>query len=378
MKKSLIIIPAIALTLASCGGNGNGNGNVRDGRPSVSTTETTTPTESATPTAPAEDTGKGALPELIFDNLTYSKNFTAKDSDILPIIKTAKRVVIKGDKMTISDGKNEIPLQLDLASSEEEAWPDSYRWKFSTIATKDIPSFTFAISSEYEEACVARNMDPKTRFIHLEATNLWTLSPKGFNSWGNLHRKMAAKYPSDEDYQQAIDYINREEPDLSDLEDYDDSGDGNVSSNDIIKDVLDDLVTFYDPYGMFEGEETISAERVAANRKEIKIISPTMAQFEADGTAEAFTETFACYRHKNGTWVVLDYFKDDNSPFCKMGAYEFEEGKLNWLSDYLPKDFLKGAYIEEFDANGFTIERDTPDGNTDEVYYKWNGEKFVE
>ena len=378
MKKTLIIIPAIALTLASCGGNGNGNGNVRDGRPSVSTTESTTPTESATPTAPAEDTGKGALPELIFDNLTYSKNFTAKDSDILPIIKTAKRVVIKGDKMTISDGKNEIPLQLDLASSEEEAWPDSYRWKFSTIATKDIPSFTFAISSEYEEACVARNMDPKTRFIHLEATNLWTLSPKGFNSWGNLHRKMAAKYPSDEDYQQAIDYINREEPDLSDLEDYDDSGDGNVSSNDIIKDVLDDLVTFYDPYGMFEGEETISAERVAANRKEIKIISPTMAQFEADGTAEAFTETFACYRHKNGTWVVLDYFKDDNSPFCKIGAYEFEEGKLNWLSGFIPDDFLKGAYIEEFDANGFTIERDTPDGNTDEVYYKWNGEKFVE
>ena len=378
MKKSLIIIPAIALTLASCGGNGNGNGNVRDGRPSVSTTETTTPTESATPTAPAEDTGKGALPELIFDNLTYSKNFTAKDSDILPIIKTAKRVVIKGDKMTISDGKNEIPLQLDLASSEEEAWPDSYRWKFSTIATKDIPSFTFAISSEYEEACVARNMDPKTRFIHLEATNLWTLSPKGFNSWGNLHRKMAAKYPSDEDYQQAIDYINREEPDLSDLEDYDDSGDGNVSSNDIIKDVLDDLVTFYDPYGMFEGEETISAERVAANRKEIKIISPTMAQFEADGTAEAFTETFACYRHKNGTWVVLDYFKDDNSPFCKMGAYEFEEGKLNWLSGFIPDDFLKGAYIEEFDANGFTIERDTPDGNTDEVYYKKKKETFVE
>ncbi len=372
MKKSFIIIPALALTLASCGGNG------RDGRPSVSTTESTTPTESATPTAPAEDTGKGALPELIFDNLTYSKNFTAKDSDILPIIKTAKRVVIKGDKMTISDGKNEIPLQLDLASSEEEAWPDSYRWKFSTIATKDIPSFTFAISSEYEEACVARNMDPKTRFIHLEATNLWTLSPKGFNSWGNLHRKMAAKYPSDEDYQREIEYINSEEPDLSDLEDYDDSGDGNVSSNDIIKDVVDDLVTFYDPYGMFEGEETISAERVAANRKEIKIISPTMAQFEADGTAETFTETFACYRHKNGTWVVLDYFKDDTSPFCKIGAYEFEEGKLNWLSGFIPDDFLKGAYIEEFDTNGFTIERDTPDGNTDEVYYKWNGEKFVE
>ena len=372
MKKSLIIIPAIALTLASCGGNG------RDGRPSVSTTETTTPTESATPTAPAEDTGKGALPELIFDNLTYSKNFTAKDSDILPIIKTAKRVVIKGDKMTISDGKNEIPLQLDLASSEEEAWPDSYRWKFSTIATKDIPSFTFAISSEYEEASVARNMDPKTRFIHLEATNLWTLSPKGFNSWGNLHRKMAAKYPSDEDYQQAIDYINREEPDLSDLEDYDDSGDGNVSSNDIIKDVLDDLVTFYDPYGMFEGEETISEERVAANRKDIKILSPTMAKFQATGPAETFSETFVCYKHKNGTWVVLDYFKDDTSPFCKIGAYEFKNKELNWLSDFIPDDFLKGAYIEEFDANGFTIERDTPDGNTDEVYYKWNGEKFVE
>ncbi|MBO4771101.1 MAG: hypothetical protein J5595_01030, partial [Bacteroidales bacterium] len=76
--------------------------------------------------------------------------------------------------------------------------------------------------------------------------------------------------------------------------------------------------------------------------------------------------------------VVLDYFKDDNSPFCKMGAYEFKNGKLQWLSDYLPKDFLKNAYIEEFDANGFVIERNTPEGNSDELYYKWNGEKFVE
>ena len=379
MKKQFAIIIA-ALVLASCGGGQqtqNNSGNVADtttanGRDGVHTVSTT-PTDT-----PAEDTGKGALPELIFDNLTYSKKVYAKDSDILPIIKTAKRVVIKGDKMTISDGKNEIPLQLDLASSEEEAWPDSYRWTFSTIATKDIPSFTFAIASEYEEACIARHEDPKTRFINLEATNLWTLSPKGFNSWDNLHRKMAAKYPSDEEYQQEIDYINREEPDPSDFEDYDDSGDGNVSTNDIIKDVLDDLVTFYDPYGMFEGEETISADRVAANRKEIKILSPTMAQFEAEGTAETFTETFACYQHKNGTWVVLDYFKDDTSPFCKMGAYEFKNGKLNWLSDYLPKDFLKNAYIDEFDANGFVIVRDTPEGNVDEIYYKWNGEKFVE
>ncbi len=372
MKKSLIIIPAIALTLASCGGNGNGNGNGRDERPSVSTTESTTPT------APAEYTGKGALPELIFDNLEFSKKDYAKDSEILPIIKTAKRIVIKGDRMTISDGKNDVALQLDLASSEEEASSDAYRWYFSTIATKEIPEFVFAIASEYEEACVARNEDPKKRPIKLEAPDKWMLYPKNFNSWDNLHRKMAAKYPSDEEYKNTIEYINSEEPDLSDLEDYDDSGDDKVSTNGIINDVVNDLATFYDPYGMCEGDENISADRVAANRKEIKIVSPTMAKFEAEGTAETFTETFACYRHKNGTWVVLDYFKDDNSPFCKIGAYEFEEGKLNWLSGFIPDDFLKGAYIEEFDANGFTIERDTPDGNTDEVYYKWNGEKFVE
>ena len=383
MKKYIIIPALAAMTLMSCGGGtttqNNGTqsdtaANGRDGVHTVSTTTESTPTE----TSPAEDTGKGALPELVFDNLEFSKKDYAKDSEILPIIKTAKRIVIKGDRMTISDGKNEVALQLDLASSEEETSPDAYRWYFSTIATKEIPEFVFAIASEYEEACVARNEDPKKRPIHLEAPDKWMLYPKNFNSWDNLHRKMAAKYPSDENYQREIEYINREEPDPSDFEDYDDSGDGNVSTNDIIKDVVDDLVTFYDPYGMFEGEETISAERVAANRKEIKIISPTMAQFEADGTAEAFTETFACYRHKNGTWVVLDYFKDDTSPFCKIGAYEFEEGKLNWLSGFIPDDFLKGAYIEEFDANGFTIERDTPDGNTDEVYYKWNGEKFVE
>ena len=384
MKKTFtIIIPILtAMTLMSCGGgtttqNNGGNGadtaaaNAAAGTDAINRVSTTTTDEYI---------GKGALPELIFDNLEFSKNVTAKDSDILPIIKTAKKVVLKGDKMTISDGKNEVTLQLDLATSEEEAWPDSYRWQYSTIATKDVPSFTFAIASEYEEACIARHEDPKTRFINLEATNLWTLSPKGFNSWDNLHRKMAAKYPSDEEYQREIDYINREEPDPSDFYDDEEDGGDDVSANGngIINDVVNDLVTFFDPYGLCEGDEKPSADQIANNRKKIKIVSPTMAKFESGGTAETFTETFACYQHKNGTWVVLDYFKDDNSPFCKMSAYEFKNGKLKWLTDYLPKDFLKNAYIEEFDANGFVIERDTPEGNIDELYYKWNGEKFVE
>ena len=380
MKKTQIILAALAILTASCGGTttqnngGNGADTTANGRDVARTVSTTTDTD-----APAEYNGKYALPELVFDNLEFSKNVTAKDSDILPIIKTAKKVVLKGDKMTISDGKNEVTLQLDLATSEEEAWPDSYRWQYSTIATKDVPSFTFAIDSEYEEACVARNEDPKKRFINLAATNLWTLRPTNFNSWGNLHRKMAAKYPSDEEYQQALDYINREEPDPSDFyDDEEDGGDVSANGNGIIYDVVNDLVTFFDPYGLCEGDEKPSADQIANNRKHIKIVSPTMAKFESGGTAETFTETFACYQHKNGTWVVLDYFKDDNSPFCKMGAYEFKNGKLQWLSDYLPKDFLKNAYIEEFDANGFVIERDTPEGNIDELYYKWNGEKFVE
>jgi hypothetical protein len=191
---------------------------------------------------------------------------------------------------------------------------------------------------------------------------------------------MAAKYPSDEEYQREIDYINRDEPDPSDFYDDEEDGGDDVSANGngIINDVVNDLVTFYDPYGLCEGDEKPSADQIAENRKKIKIASPTMAKFESGGTAETFTETFACYQHKNGTWVVLDYFKDDKSPFCKMGAYEFKNGKLQWLTDYIPKDFLKNAYIEEFDANGFVLERDTPEGNTDEVYYKWNGEKFVE
>ena len=380
MKKNIIIPILAAMTLMSCGGgtatqNNGGNGadtaaNAAAGTDAINRVSTTTTDEY---------TGKYALPELVFDNLEFSKKDYAKDSDILPIIKTAKRVVLKGDKMTISDGKNEVTLQLNLATSEEEAWPDSYRWQYSTIATKDVPSFTFAIASEYEEACVARNEDPKKRPIHLESTNLWMLYPKNFNSWDNLHRKMAAKYPSDEEYQREIDYINREEPDPSDFyDDEEDGGDVSANGNGIINDVVNDLVTFFDPYGLCEGDEKPSADQIANNRKKIKIVSPTMAKFESGGTAESFTETFACYRHKKGTWVVLDYFKDDNSPFCKMGAYEFKDGKLQWLSDFIPKDFLKDAYIEEFDENGFVIERDTPDGNSDELHYKWNGEKFVE
>ena len=141
---------------------------------------------------------------------------------------------------------------------------------------------------------------------------------------------------------------------------------------DIINAVVKDLATFYDPYGILDGEEEPSAEMVADNLKKIRIVSPTMAQFVAGGTAETFTETFVCYKQNSGTWLMVRFLQSNNSRDCNIKAYDFIDGELRFHDDYFPSDILESGYFSEITANGFTVSTDDADIN-----YKWNGDKFV-
>lgn len=141
---------------------------------------------------------------------------------------------------------------------------------------------------------------------------------------------------------------------------------------DIINAVVKDLATFYDPYGILDGEEEPSAEMVADNLKKIRIVSPTMAQFVAGGTAETFTETFVCYKQNSGTWLMVRFLQSNNSRDCNIKAYDFIDGELRFHDNYFPSDILESGYFSEITANGFTVSTDDADIN-----YKWNGDKFV-
>ena len=372
MKKSFLIIPALAL-LASCGGSQNQNNgtatdttNSKDAINRVSTTEK--PTEKPAEISDTEYTGKYAIPELVFEDLKYQEVEYLKDVKVPEVVKTAKRIVIKGDQIKISDGKNETICKIDLESSSEEANPDGYYWMYSIKDNQPITS-GFYIVAEYEEACIARNEDPKKRPISLYFSDGAWLYPKSFNSWDNLKRKITKDYPSDEKYNEELQYINREEPDLSDLEeDYEYAFDGTG----VAMQVWNILLKSYDPFGMLSEDEKPSEEMIAENRKHIQEKSITIAVFTPEAEAEGFEETVACYWLKNGNWIILDYWQSLDSPQNNLTVYDFDNTNLTPHNDYFPQDFLKNAYISNIYNDSFILKKDDKS-----ILYSWNNERFV-
>ena len=364
MKRHILpILSLLALTLFSCGGAGQ-NQNNKTVTPVVATTG-----EASTET---EYTGEGALPELVFDNLEFSEIEFYDHAEVPSIIRNAKRIVIKGDEIMISDGNNETVSKIDLNSASEEANPDGYYWMFSIKDGQPVDG-AFYIVAEYEEACIVRNEDPKQRPISIFFEGRGWLYPKNFNSWDNLRRKITPDYPSDERYNDLLQYINREEPDPFDEEDYDDSD----APATIAMKFWAEMLKEYDPIGTLEGDELPDAAMIADNLQRIESKSNTIAVFEAEGS-EGFTETASCYRKNDGSWIVLDYIQSNNSPDHRLTVYSFTDGdQISVIDYYFPEKFwANGRYLSSIDEDGFAVVHDT---NEEEIveWYRWNGEKFV-
>ncbi len=373
MKKQLLIIPALAL-LTSCGGghqtqNSGTTTDTTNGKDAINRVSTTEkPTETPAEITDIEYTGKYAIPELVFEDLKYQEVEYLKDVKVPEVVKTAKRIVIKGDQIKISDGKNETVCKIDLESSSEEANPDGYYWMYSIKDNQPITS-GFYIVAEYEEACIARNEDPKKRPISLYFSDGAWLYPKNFNSWDNLKRKITKDYPSDEKYNEELQYINREEPDLSDLEE---DGEYAFDGTGVAMQVWNILLKSYDPFGMLSEDEKPSEEMIAENRKHIQEKSITIAVFNPEAEAEGFEETVACYWLKNGNWIILDYWQSLDGPQNNLTVYDFDNTNLTPHDDYFPQDFLKNAYISNIYNDSFILKKDDKS-----ILYSWNNERFL-
>lgn len=367
MKKH--ILPILSLFViaffASCG---SGTPTQNSGGSSNALVADTTATAATEP----ETTSEEGLPELVFDNLEFQEIEYLEHPEVPPTIRNAKRIVIKGDQIMISDGKNETVSKIDLNSSSEEANPDGYYWMFPIKDGQPVDG-AFYIVAEYEEACIVRNEDPKQRPISLFFEDKGWLYPKNFNSWDNLRRKLTPSYPSDEQYNNLLQYINREEPDPFDDEDYDESGE---SSETIAMKFWAEMLKEYDPMGTLDGDELPDAAMIAGNLQHVDSKSNTIAIFEAEG-AEGFTETAACYPKNDGSWIVIDYLQSSNNPDHRLTVYSFKDsGQITVLENYFPEKFLSnGRYLSSIDGEGFAVVRDTDEEEIVE-WYRWDGEKF--
>jgi hypothetical protein len=136
------------------------------------------------------------------------------------------------------------------------------------------------------------------------------------------------------------------------------------------------LLESYDPFGMVDEGKEPPAEVIIENLKRITEKSPTIAVFNTEAVAEGFSETLSCYKHNNGTWLVLDYWQSLDSPDKNLKFFEFKDDKLTLLDKYYPDDFFSGGrYLGTIEADKFSVV--CGEDECEVIWYKWDGERFT-
>lgn len=138
------------------------------------------------------------LPELKFTNLEFEAGDDGTVANIPPIVGDAKSIVVKGTTVEISDGKNNVSLEIFPYSDHEYGDGSYYCYDFYTKPTADCPKLSFS---------VGRTLNADDGIILLVGNEDADALIGGFNidkddflSWGNLKRNICVCHPSDEEY----------------------------------------------------------------------------------------------------------------------------------------------------------------------------------
>ncbi|MBO4772593.1 MAG: hypothetical protein J5595_08645 [Bacteroidales bacterium] len=167
----------------------------------------------------------------------------------------------------------------------------------------------------------------------------------------------------------------------------DDSGESTTTDNkDIVMQFWGEFLKTYYPLGVLKVDDIPDDESVASTLGIIAKTSPTIAML-ANYDENGFEETVSCYKHKNGSYMVVCNYVPKSNEAPRIMLYTFKNGKITPFDDgtmILPEYvenktdgnchyLAKGYYVQEIGPNGFSV--GGKDG--DDYNLTWNGESFV-
>jgi hypothetical protein len=139
----------------------------------------------------------------------------------------------------------------------------------------------------------------------------------------------------------------------------------------IAQEIWNAILTQYDPV---EKVKNPGADAIAANRQRIRENSPTNAEFVYSGGGINFYQTLACYKQTNGHWLAI--VLNGSGAMNDLTVYDYDGTSVNERKKFFNQDFLRRYNISEMSPDGLITYDDT-DGNSGEIYFRWDGEKFV-
>ena len=154
------------------------------------------------------------FPELVMENTKFYYGYQVDSAKVPEFISAVKRVVIKDNTISFSDGDKTTTLEMIPLSDYETVYSEGYDWHFSTKATDICPVLRVDLNAGFDFE--RKQIKPEERWISLYIKDIGEIQ-FDFRSWDNLKRKISVYYPSEEAFQTQMeegilpDYSDEEE-----------------------------------------------------------------------------------------------------------------------------------------------------------------------
>lgn len=153
------------------------------------------------------------FPELVMENARFYYGYQVDSAKVPGFISAVKRVVIKDNTISFSDGEKTTTLEMIPLSDHEDVYSEGYNWNFETKATDFCPQLAITLNAGFDFE--RKLYKPEQRWISLFLKDIGEIQFT-FKSWDNLKRMISVSYPSEHEFQ-----VTMEEgilPDYSDEE----------------------------------------------------------------------------------------------------------------------------------------------------------------
>ncbi|MBR5074546.1 MAG: hypothetical protein IKX26_04870 [Bacteroidales bacterium] len=141
------------------------------------------------------------FPELVMENTRFYYGYQVDSAKVPGFISAVKRVVIKDNTISFSDGEKTTTLEMVPLSDRENVYSEGYDWYFLTKETETCPGLSFNLNAGFDFE--RKQLKPEERWISLYIKDIGEIQ-FDFRSWDNLKRKISVYYPSEQEFQNTM------------------------------------------------------------------------------------------------------------------------------------------------------------------------------
>lgn len=300
-------------------------------------------------------------PELVFDVNKFNA-FQNTKAQMPDFVVNAKKITVKGSKITFFDGTKSTDLEILPLSDLENVYSEGYNWLFVTKAENGMPSVEWNINTGFPTRWAEVPENERGSMLTIQDCGYFDVK---FKSWDNLKRGISACYPNDQVYEDIMEQGVL--PDNGDDEEEYLGDDPNGAAIERCCDIWNEIKSDY-------------LEVPIVDREEVGMNEDHVVKIEGLTSKGATAYEVNIYTLELGQDFKIYYYDTENSQQYTVKAFIY--GQLGVQEVELEPELAKAVNgigdsggVFHFDGNNFTAYRN--EKLSAELVFDYDKQKFL-